>query len=104
CGLPLAELTASARGALNRATKELRDLHATPAEVHRRATAYRATYRGATLTPSALAKHWPSLNGQHDPDRVTTADLDRICPLVEPTEEDLAWLAQPDPMEGSRHV
>lgn len=57
------ELTSSARGALNRAVGELRELDPvpSPAEVGRRAEQYRSGFPGARLTPSALVKHWPTL-------------------------------------------
>jgi hypothetical protein len=61
CAIELREITPSARGALNHALAELRGIGADPAEVPRRAEAYRAKFPGATLTPNALAKHWPTL-------------------------------------------
>lgn len=62
CAIDRGAITPSARGPLNRAVKELRDLGATPWDVFERAKAYLVTY-DATLTPMALAKHWPSLGG-----------------------------------------
>lgn len=75
-------LTKSARGALNRAASELRDVNATAGEVKRRALAYRARFPQAALTATALAKHWAAL-----------ADFDDggLCfDHREPTAEDLA--------------
>jgi hypothetical protein len=48
--------------------KALKDIFAmtpdvTPADISRRAGAYRRTYPRAKLTPEALAKHWPSCSG-----------------------------------------
>ena len=63
CGINAAELTTSARGAMNRALKDLRSVGAEPDDVPRRAAIYRRTYPRNTLTPAALAKHWPQLNG-----------------------------------------
>lgn len=63
CGLALDGLTKSARGQLNRAANELREVGAEPTEIRQRAAVYAERYRGATLTPTALAKHWPSLAG-----------------------------------------
>jgi len=61
CGIRLNALTRSARGQLNAACKELRDIGATPEQVAGKAKAYRKRYDGAALTPSALTKHWASL-------------------------------------------
>jgi biotin operon repressor len=61
CGIDLAELTKSSRGALNDACKQLRDIGATPDEIRARARAYRQKFSNISLTPSALVKHWPTL-------------------------------------------
>ena len=61
CGIRLDALTRSARGQLNAACKELRDIGATPEQVAGKAKAYRKRYDGAALTPTALTKHWASL-------------------------------------------
>ena len=61
CGIRLDSLTRSARGQLNAACKELRDIGATPEQVAGKAKAYRKQYDGAALTPTALTKHWASL-------------------------------------------
>jgi hypothetical protein len=61
CGIEVAELTRSARGALNRARKDLGEVGATPEDVAARADRYRRRWPAMTLTPSALAKHWPEL-------------------------------------------
>lgn len=67
CGIDWrSDLTDSARGALNKACAQLRGVSATLEEVQRRAANW--SYP-AKLTPSGLAKQWPSLasgNG-HDP-------------------------------------
>jgi len=60
CGINLTNMTRSARGQLNRATKELRDIQATTEQIHAKAKAYRTQYPNATLTPTALTKHWSS--------------------------------------------
>lgn len=61
CGIDIKQLTGTSRGQLNKATKELRDIGATPDQVEGKARAYRTQYENATLTPVALVKHWPSL-------------------------------------------
>ena len=53
-------MTRSARGQLNKAVKELREVGATEEQVKAKAKAYRQQYPNATLTPTALVKHWSS--------------------------------------------
>ena len=60
CGISLAGMTRTARGQLNKAVKELREVGATSDQVKHKAKAYRAQYPNATLTPTALIKHWSS--------------------------------------------
>lgn len=61
CGIDIKQLTGTSRGQLNKATKELRDIGATPDQVAGKAQAWRSQYENASLTPTALVKHWPSL-------------------------------------------
>lgn len=61
------DLTKTQRGSINNALKQLRDVSATPQDIHRRATNYRKTFRDAALTPSALIKHWASLEKTRAP-------------------------------------
>jgi hypothetical protein len=62
CGIDWHDLTDSARGPLNKAVAQLRGAHAEPTEVRRRARNWPALFDpDTTLTPSALAKHWPAL-------------------------------------------
>jgi hypothetical protein len=61
CQINLTELTASANGALNAASRAIVGAGGTSAEVARRATQFRRQFPGANVTPSALAKHWPAL-------------------------------------------
>lgn len=61
CGIDVSEITAAARGALNRALGELRAAGATPDSIRARAEVFRQRY-SVTLTPSALTKHWPALH------------------------------------------
>ena len=60
CGIGLTTLTRTARGQLNKAAKELREIDATDNQVRHKAKAYKAQYPNATLTPTALIKHWSS--------------------------------------------
>ena len=60
CGIGLTTLTRTARGQLNKAAKELREINATDEQVRHKAKAYKAQYPNATLTPTALIKHWSS--------------------------------------------
>jgi hypothetical protein len=61
CGIDRQTLTPSGRGPLNRAVKEIREVAGTPEDVPRRAAEFRRRFPEASLTPSALAKHWGSL-------------------------------------------
>jgi biotin operon repressor len=61
CGWELSNLTKSARGQLNKAAKELRDVGATADQVGGKAAAYKEKYPGIELTPTALIKHWAAL-------------------------------------------
>lgn len=58
CGIDWHDLTRTARGSLNGAVGQLREVGATPDEVRRRAQHW--PYDVA-LTPPGLAKHWPAL-------------------------------------------
>jgi biotin operon repressor len=60
CGISLTGMTRSSRGQLNKAVKELREIGTTEEQVRHKAKAYRAQYPNATLTPTALIKHWSS--------------------------------------------
>lgn len=62
-----AELTTAARGSLNNALKQLREVGATPLQIHSRCRRFRRRYADARLTPAALAKHWPDLATEGPP-------------------------------------
>ena len=66
CGIDPATLTRTARGAVNKALKELREIGATPADLEAKAAAYRKTWPGMSLTPTALVKHWAQLATKAD--------------------------------------
>jgi hypothetical protein len=61
CGIDWTTITASGRGPLNRAVKELKEIGVTADQVGGRAAAYKKQYPDAALTPMALTKHWASL-------------------------------------------
>jgi Helix-turn-helix domain len=61
--LPGDKLTRSARGKLNSAAKQLREVDATADDVRARAAIYRRKHPTWELTAPSLVKHWPSLNG-----------------------------------------
>ena len=71
CHIDWTNVTKSGRGQLNAATKELKDINATPQQVEGRATAYRKQYPTMPLTPSALVKHWASLDDLSKPRRAS---------------------------------
>lgn len=58
CAVDTSSITASSRGAYNRAVKELRQAGATPEEITRRAAIFRATWPDIRLTPTALVRRW----------------------------------------------
>ena len=61
CGIDASRMTASARGSINRAVKELREAGADPESIMPAARNYQSRYANAALTPAALAKHYPAL-------------------------------------------
>lgn len=60
CGIQVKALTASARGPLNRAVKELRQVDATADTIHQVARAYRKKWPEALISPTALSKFYPT--------------------------------------------
>lgn len=79
CGIDASQLTASGRGAINNALKQLRDVEATPGQVKVRAQRYRNTWPQASLTPSALAKQWAALSGSGPETAPTNTAEDRFA-------------------------
>jgi hypothetical protein len=77
CGYELSSLTTTARGRVNAAAKELRQIKATPADIAGKAQAYRTKYPDMTLTPQALTGNWPNLETA----RRKIATLQRHCQL-----------------------
>ena len=82
CGINLTGMTRSARGQLNKACKELREIEATAEQVKAKAKAYRTQYPNATLTPTALVKHWSSF---------ATVEKQQARPSVWETYERPEW-------------
>lgn len=72
----------SAAARYNVAAKELREIHAEPAEVLVRAQRYRVQHPDWELTPTALVTHWPTLS------RGTTVKVpgQHISAETQPTE------------------
>lgn len=62
CGIDIHDLTKSARGALNKAVSELREINPTLAELRERVEVYYERHPDCALTPLALVKHWPQLS------------------------------------------
>jgi len=63
CSINDAQITKSGRGPVSVAVRDLKAVGATAAQIQLRARNYRAKFPGAELTPTALAKHWASLEG-----------------------------------------
>lgn len=91
CGVDPASITASSRGAYNRAAKDLRAIGATPEEILARAWVFRTRWPTVSLTPTALARRWPEC----DPDAqhgtrppMTEADRRSLDRLVDAWEGD----------------
>lgn len=61
CAIDSDRITRSAEGVIAKAVNDLIDAGATPADVPAAAKSYRDRFPAATLTPAALAKHWPLL-------------------------------------------
>jgi Helix-turn-helix domain len=63
CQLDPDRITSSAEAALSKATKDISDVGGTSEDVAEAANAYRTRFPQASMTPLALAKHWPALSG-----------------------------------------
>jgi hypothetical protein len=84
CNHDPARLTSSERGRINKALKLLREVNATPDEIRGAATAWAIKYPRATLTPTAIAAHWSTLQRrtvrtfeEADPDLEAIRDAER---------------------------
>jgi DNA-binding transcriptional MocR family regulator len=74
CGHNLKSLTRTARGQLNKAVKELKEVEATVQQISGKAAAFRKQYPGMTLTPTALIKHWAALADESTPTKPSIWD------------------------------
>jgi len=84
CGVDITQLTPTARGALNKSLSDIRsatedlDDGELALVIETKARAYVKVMDGALLTPTALAKHWPNLEGmveaQNAPTTYVTSD------------------------------
>jgi hypothetical protein len=63
CRINTSGIPAGARSGYGKVVKELKQLGATPQDIHERGAAYRIAYRDAPLTPHALIKHWAQVEG-----------------------------------------
>lgn len=80
------QLTRSERGRINKALKDLRSVGATPDELRARSRAWALRYPQATLTPTALAAHWSSLQR---PSTVQASTLDPELEEIRMAERNL---------------
>jgi hypothetical protein len=61
CRLDPGSVTPSAEGAIAKAVKDIADVGGTAEMIPNAANTYQQRFPSATITPSALAKHWPAL-------------------------------------------
>jgi hypothetical protein len=71
------EITQASWGRLHKAAKDLEDVGAEPDEIARRCQVYRVNYRGATISPNAIAANWADLAEPRQP--VTHADVEKAA-------------------------
>lgn len=75
CGYEPADITASVRGRMNKALKELREVNATADQIKGAAAAYRKMYPNFTLTPNAMVSNWAQIR----PKQSRTTPKSRTC-------------------------
>jgi hypothetical protein len=71
CGVNTATINSNERGRYNKAVKLLKESGATGAQIHTRVQVYRRKFKGASVTPVAIANHWSEL----DPATVKVEDV-----------------------------
>jgi hypothetical protein len=64
CKIKPAEITVSARGAINRAAADLRQVGASPEAIRVRAATYRRKWPNVSLTPTAIARRWSEVGDE----------------------------------------
>jgi len=62
CGVNTASLNSNERGRYNKAVKLLKESNATAQEIHMRVKVYKRKFKGAAITPIAVANHWSELD------------------------------------------
>jgi len=62
CGVNTKSLNSNERGRYNKAVKLLKESNATAQEIHMRVKVYRRKFKGAAVTPIAVANHWSELD------------------------------------------
>ena len=83
-------MTGSARGEVNGCIKQLKEAGAKPEDIPGRVGVYRRKYPNAACTPSALAKHWPSLGLMVPSRRRPSVVVEPDEPVVPMTAEQLS--------------
>lgn len=63
CRIDTTAIPGPARGAYNRAVRELRSIDATPEQIAAKAAAFRRTWPTVSMTPTALVRRWGEVNG-----------------------------------------
>ena len=71
CGVNVATINSNERGRYNKAVKLLKESGATAHDIHTRVQVYRRKFKGAAVTPVAVANHWSEL----DPATVKVEDV-----------------------------
>jgi hypothetical protein len=71
CGVNATTINSNERGRYNKAVKLLKESGATAEEIHTRVEVYRRKFKGAAVTPVAVANHWSEL----DPATVKVEDV-----------------------------
>ena len=87
CNIDSDRITRSAEGVITKAVNDLAAVGASPDDVPAAAKTYRDRFPVATLTPAALAKHWPLLvptRAQSVPEISVAERFGRALALTEP--------------------
>ena len=71
CGVNAQTINSNERGRYNKVVKVLKESGATANDIYERVQVYRKKFKGAALTPNAIANHWSEL----DPSTVHVVDV-----------------------------